>query len=465
MKKLLYLSLALFLFACSEAPVVNKAVISGKIINPVNDFVFVRSMDQSDSTMLDSTGIFRLEMDIDKPGYYIFSDGNEITHIYISPGDNIYMTLNTEAFDETIEYSGHGSVPNKFLAGKYLVNEKMTKDPKESYMLNEEEFRHFVDSNHTVLLHCLDTFFAGQSVQYDEFIDFEKSKMLYDKATLLLVYPSYYMYFSGNKDYQPGEDYYAFLDEVDINNSRFLELQEFKSFVGRYISHKAGEKVKQLPQLKKYDHPYYMAVFAVINDEVMDTDVKNYLLEEFMMRVVNYEGLDKSDTLLAMFYDNCTNTALIQKVDEGIIAWERITKGQTAPGFKYPDINDKMIALEDFKGKYVYIDVWSTRCGPCIAEIPYIKELQQEFKDKNIVFVSVSLDNSRSAWEKMVKDRELKGVQLFAMHDWESTINKDYNIKGIPRFIMIDKEGKIVDATAPRPSGKIRDVILSLEGI
>jgi thiol-disulfide isomerase/thioredoxin len=124
-----------------------------------------------------------------------------------------------------------------------------------------------------------------------------------------------------------------------------------------------------------------------------------------------------------------------------------------------------MVALEDMRGKYVYIDVWATWCGPCKTEIPYLKKLEEEMHDRNIVFVSVSVDDSREDWENMVRDKELGGIQLFGGAGWNSSITEDYNIRGIPRFILIDRDGMIIDATAPRPSGNIKEVLLAQEGL
>jgi thiol-disulfide isomerase/thioredoxin len=183
------------------------------------------------------------------------------------------------------------------------------------------------------------------------------------------------------------------------------------------------------------------------------------------MEFVNYQGLTSEDTALKIFYANCSDTALINNVKEGVGKWERISVGQPAPGFEYTDINGKMVALDDLKGNYVYIDVWATWCGPCIAEIPYLKTLAEDMKGRNIVFVSVSVDDSKEAWETMVREKELGGIQLFGGEGWKSGITEAYNIRGIPRFILIDREGMIVDATAPRPSGDIKEVLLAQEGI
>lgn len=125
-----------------------------------------------------------------------------------------------------------------------------------------------------------------------------------------------------------------------------------------------------------------------------------------------------------------------------------------SPTFNYENHKGGTTKLEDLRGKYVYIDVWATWCGPCIAEIPHLKRVEQQFHGKNIEFVGISIDTKKDyeKWKKFVVTKELAGIQLFADNDWNSDFVKAYGISGIPRFILIDPKGNIVDANAERPS-------------
>lgn len=128
--------------------------------------------------------------------------------------------------------------------------------------------------------------------------------------------------------------------------------------------------------------------------------------------------------------------------------------GQAALDFTYPDLAGKKVSLSDFKGKVVLVDVWATWCGPCKKEIPALKKLEEEMRGKEIVFMSVSVDEEKDyqKWKDFVAKEELKGVQLFAS-GW-SEIAKNYDIKGIPRFMVFDQQGNIVSIDAPRPSSR-----------
>jgi len=129
-------------------------------------------------------------------------------------------------------------------------------------------------------------------------------------------------------------------------------------------------------------------------------------------------------------------------------------KGQQSPTFAYENYKGGTTKLEDFKGKYVYIDVWATWCGPCRQEIPYLQEVEKKYEGKNIEFVSLSIDTKKDyeKWRKMVGDKSLGGVQIIADNDWKSAFTTAYGVNSIPRFILIDPQGKVVEADAKRPS-------------
>ncbi len=126
----------------------------------------------------------------------------------------------------------------------------------------------------------------------------------------------------------------------------------------------------------------------------------------------------------------------------------KLRPGAPAIDCEWSDAEGKTSRLSDLFGKVLYIDVWATWCGPCCAEIPYLEKLAEHYKnDARLDIVSVSVDANRKAWEdKLAKDKP----------QWKQFLQGDfttlYNINGIPRFILIDKSGKIVTVDAPRPS-------------
>lgn len=152
----------------------------------------------------------------------------------------------------------------------------------------------------------------------------------------------------------------------------------------------------------------------------------------------------------------------IQMMYEEKLAIKKLN-GNPSPRFAYENHKGGITSLEDLRGKFVYIDVWATWCGPCRAEIPFLKKTEEKFHGKNIVFVSISIDKAKDKdkWRKMIEEKQLGGIQLFADNDWNSQFVKDYAINGIPRFILIGPNGNVINADAERPSSSELENVLN----
>jgi peroxiredoxin len=138
-----------------------------------------------------------------------------------------------------------------------------------------------------------------------------------------------------------------------------------------------------------------------------------------------------------------------KKVDELTV----YAKGAPAYNFTLKDTKDQTVSMSDFKGKVVVMDIWAMWCAPCLAEKPYFQKVEESFKDRNdIVFIGVSHDGQakKEIWKNFVAKKGFKNIELLS--EYTESIGKYYKIDGIPRFMIFDKEGKIVTVDAPRPS-------------
>ena len=129
--------------------------------------------------------------------------------------------------------------------------------------------------------------------------------------------------------------------------------------------------------------------------------------------------------------------------DKAIAQKERLAIGKEAPNFEFPTVDGKMVNLKEFRGKYLVVDFWASWCGPCRQEIPHMKDLYEEYKGKDIEFLSVSIDKSKNAWKKAMRQEDMAWPQLQAPGAGKD-IMKEYQFSGIPYIILLDKEGKII---------------------
>lgn len=124
------------------------------------------------------------------------------------------------------------------------------------------------------------------------------------------------------------------------------------------------------------------------------------------------------------------------------------------PGTPFPDIrlvdrDGKTVDFSSFAGKYVYIDLWASWCGPCVREVPHLKELEKAMEGGNVVFVSISIDSDRESWIERMEALDMHGNQLW---DIDGKIGETLNVRGIPHFMLYDREGKLLEYKMTRPS-------------
>jgi thiol-disulfide isomerase/thioredoxin len=97
--------------------------------------------------------------------------------------------------------------------------------------------------------------------------------------------------------------------------------------------------------------------------------------------------------------------------------------------------------LEKHQGKTVFIDVWASWCKDCLKGLPSVKALQTEHPE--VDFVYLSLDKTQKAWKKGIKRLEIKGDHYFMKSGWKGAMGTFLDLDWIPRYMIIDKQGKI----------------------
>lgn len=152
------------------------------------------------------------------------------------------------------------------------------------------------------------------------------------------------------------------------------------------------------------------------------------------------EMIAYADEVKKKFPDNSTVQSFVNHMAELKV----LAVGQKAPEFDSIDPNGKVVKLSDFKGQYTLLDFWASWCGPCRQENPNIVEQFEKYKDKGFTVFGVSLDDSRSAWLKGIKDDKLNWTQVSDLQRWDSEPAQLYKINAIPASFIIGPDGTIL---------------------
>lgn len=444
------------LAACGEKAAEGKvdyAVLSGKVSSVdakgenqkllllQNDEVVKEIPVQADGTFRDTIREIG-----DNHFYYLVENPAVQTPLYLANGTNMELTLNEEVSKTMV--SGSQTKQTQYLIERNsFINDRINGADSNLFGQKPQEFKENVKAFFAELDKKLKAYGFDE-----EFVKNQEKWTNYKFIEYLTIFPTYHRYTSGNEAILP-DDFYAERDGIDYDNA-----EEFRTI----------DTYRDLVRSKFY---------TIINNPNDAENIKKFISEVNALKSDNiradlakgtFQLISPSSTVNKEIFDFINKNVTDEKVKEAAKkAYDvatKLTSGSPSPKFSnYENFNGGTTSLDDFKGKVTYIDIWATWCLPCRGEIPALKELEKKFHGKDVAFVSISIDQNKDEWKEFVKSEDLKGVQLFAENAFDSQFIQDYGIRQIPTFIIIDKEGKIVNADAPRPSSD--EITGLLEGL
>jgi len=337
MKKLMFAVLAFAPFFAAA----QTAKVSGEISNPTGDWVYLQYYEVKEKKreliILDSVkledGKFAMEIQLKEFMEVQFNDGNEIAHIYIEPGNDLKLKLNTAFFDETLRFKGKGSDLNNAMASYFLVNETMTMDMYQNMWH----------------LDAKDTADAMKKIN------------------------------------GIGEDLKSYITTLQAD----------------------------FPKMK----------------ENLD------------------EKLAQVDATLARMPKSMKQSIEFQQMEDRVV-------GQQFAEAVGVDLAGKEAKISDYYGKPLVLDFWATWCGPCMYEMPFMTPIEEDFHDQ-VTILAVNVWDDQKKWEEKAPELGFAN-NIFLDKEAAQALGKEYMIIGIPRYMLLDKDGKIVSINAQRPSGELR---------
>lgn len=455
MKKLWLLVATVAIVSCNEESKIDYAVISGKIANADSNEIAVYGPNRFNKKItLAEDGSFTDTIKKVESGTFTLYQARNATPLYLEGGTNLAVNFDAKDFDNTLTLSGSGTEISTYLIAKGNKEKELMGPGTEAYVKEEAEYKKTMNA----IKSAQEELLANATGISDDYKGKEKKNLNYAYLNKLSMYDSYHSYYAKKDGFKSSDEFKSELNSIDYNNEEDFEYSDlYKSLISSHYREKAIE-------LSKKDsidsNVASLKIYAAIESEV----IKNYLAFNLAEFSITYT--DKLEEFYTAYMACSTDKENNEKITESYNKLKVLSKGNPSPKFTdYENNAGGTMSLDDLKGKYVYIDVWATWCGPCIAEIPSLKKIEKAYHNKNIEFVSISIDEKKDydAWKKMIVDRELGGVQLYADNNWKSAWVEEYLIKGIPKFILLDPAGNIVTSNAPRPSDK--KLVKLLEGL
>ena len=442
MRHIWILIFSTFIIGCKNTD--NKIIISGFISDTSVKTVNLKT---DDSTLIDSldNGIFRFELN-DMNDSYIDLKIRDNISLFVNRGDSIYVEIDC---NNKLTISGKGSEESNYLLEKKVLAKRLgISNPRQLdislYSSSTFNFIERIDSVMYSRYKFLDTYKGKYPKISKVFVRMERELIKCFWMNQRFKYYEFHKMLT-KLDASLPKDYYKFIEEINPNQTELYRFKEYRNVLNALIDYKSKElgKIESIDLLNEK--------FTLAKKLFSDKKIFDDIISRAVITHINFNGIDGIDSIYNEVLPFVTDKANKSRLVKKYTAWKNLTKGNKAPNFELEDVNGEMVRLSDFKGKYLYIDCWSSYCGPCLSQLPAMKLLADEFADKDIVFISVSMDRNRDRWLNKLKEFDLNIVNL-CTGGKKHQFNKDYIIRALPRYILIDKEGVIIDAAAPKPS-------------
>ncbi|HRG25261.1 MAG TPA: TlpA disulfide reductase family protein [Chitinophagaceae bacterium] len=240
-----------------------------------------------------------------------------------------------------------------------------------------------------------------------------------------------------------------------LNEFWFRDIPEYRDFLFNYVRfQKPFNSWHAIPPAKARDFnptydDYHTALGAIQIGSIRDW----FIMQSIIFGFGHYDFTDV-EKIYGEALPVITDPWMKETLQNHYTAIKQLKPGNPAPAFTLKNEKGQMVSLSDFKGKVVYIDFWGVFCGPCIYDIKnHIPQLHDYYKDKEVVFINICVDAKEKQWKDALEKYKLDGINLIAEGWTDHPVCQAYNISSIPHYILIDKEGTIVNNNARRPSG------------
>jgi thiol-disulfide isomerase/thioredoxin len=415
----------------------------------------IEDIDQT--ATLDSLGNFRTEFELLHPQDVELIYESGVAFLYLKPADSLYIEIDGDLFKQNqflnYKVSGPNSLSSKNIRDFFQFHNPNTFVP--NYEKPVKEFLSDLKKQIALEDSVLNEFNKNNKAT-KEFMTWAKKNITYTLAEYVC------QYFFQHTKYKP--------HKVEILDTDLFPVDDDSAIVSGLYSYyiKTYSMIKFLGEDSIFRQLYKKNDLSGADKRVLNNIIENEkpgLSRDFMIydEIFSIKSTDKhsferitalwndylinisSNVVLDLLKETKDNFERQQNNKETVLDLKTNTKSETISRF-WETLSSK------YKNKIIYIDIWATWCGPCRGEISPAIVLHDYFKDKPVAFVNLCLASDKDDWEKVIDKSHLTGDNYFFNEDETNLFRSQLKFEGYPTFMIIDKNGDLVDKNAPRPS-------------
>lgn len=349
---------------------------------------------------------------------------------FLEPGKDLILTYSQKKGEKQVTYGGELGKEAEFIyQGNYSLISITYKDK------NVREIEHKVDSVLAVNLRKVENIPFSKT-----FKKWEAKRQEVETFAALLRFQVHFLM----QDTAERAAYVEALRNHLAPDSTYLSIPAYREALEQYLRRLASfKKAKDVlaPDLR----------LECIFENITEPATVAYMVDQTLFNLAGNKKYEK------LYHQYVKDPIRLGLYDEACKKMDRIAPGQPCPDFSFQNNHGETVSLTDLmQGKFVYIDIWATWCGPCKGEMPALLKLEKEFAGKDILFVSLSIDRNKDIelWKKTIEEMGLGGIQLHLGENWDWLKIFMPASMSVPQFILLDREGKIINANMSRPSDK-----------
>lgn len=379
-------------------------------------------------------------------GEYFLTYGKNKFGIIFSTNDSLYCKIILNKFSSKSNITGTRIAENEL----YFLRENLFAFNSDDYYLTNniqeysandfaEKIVTAINSNHKKI----DAFKTSDNIKpADDFIVmFKKLKSIKYLTLLNIEYPRMYKLYHPNEKLVYPKSINQIQSTISYSDSSLVQFNTYIDYLSQLF--RSNQNIRTTN--------YTPALFNYINQNIKNASIKNALLKKEISEAISIVRDSAERNFIVNEYSHLiTNKNFVVELISKNRLQNSLQRGKIAPDFSAESLVGDTISLKNFQGRFVMLDVWATWCKPCLQESPYFDNAADKYVSENLAFISLSVDEDRLKWKSETGDKSKSILQLRALNI--ENFMSAYGIEAIPRFILINPQGRIININTARPS-------------